>query len=69
MSNHCPVCKSTDIIKRFYVPTSKYGHLPTPPVDYCNFCGYKSEESFMLINFRLERDCKIEKILDKNGIQ
>jgi hypothetical protein len=42
------------------VPVSKYGHLPTPPVDFCDDCGFKSQESFSSINFRHQRDYKLD---------
>jgi len=66
---HCPICKSTNIKRKFFVPVSNYGHLPKPPVDLCNKCGFKSEESFSTINFRIKRDYKIEQILKEDGIQ
>ncbi len=65
---HCPVCKSTDIFMKYYIPVSKYGHLPRPKVDYCNCCGFSSGESFKEINFRQERDYKINKVIENNGI-
>jgi hypothetical protein len=64
----CPKCGSSNIRRKFYVPISKYGYLPKPPVDFCDDCEFKSEESFCSINFRNERDYKIEQIL-QNGIQ
>lgn len=65
---YCPICKSTNIKRKFIVPVSNYGHLPKPPVDLCNDCGFNSEESFSTINFRVKRDYKIEQILEKDGI-
>lgn len=69
MNFNCPVCKSTDIIRKYYVPISKEGHLPNQsPVDYCNRCGFNSEESFMIINHREKRNLNIEKILKQDGV-
>lgn len=69
MNFHCPVCKSTDIIRKYYVPISKEGHLPNQsPMDYCNCCGFKSEESFLIINHREKRNLNIEKILKQDGV-
>ena len=65
----CPFCKSTNVKRKFVVPVSNYGHLPKPPVDLCSDCGFKSEESFLTINFRIKRDYKIEQILKEDGIQ
>ena len=56
----CPKCDSLNVKRRFYVPVSKYGHLPTPPVDFCDDCGFKSQESFSSINFRHQRDYKLD---------
>ena len=64
----CPKCDSLNVNRRFYAPVSKYGHLPTPPVDFCDDCGFKSQESFSSINFRHQRDYKLEQIL-QNGVQ
>ncbi len=66
----CPKCKSLDIKKMQYVNTSIYGHLPNKgPFDICNSCGFKSKDSFSYINFRDNRDNKIEEILkNKDGI-
>ena len=64
----CPKCESLNVRRKFYVPVSKYGHLPKNPVDFCEECEFKSEESFASINFRKQRDYKIEQILE-NGIQ
>lgn len=67
---YCPKCNSLDIIKKKYVNTSIYGHLPNKgPFDICNSCDFKSEESFKVINFINRRNEKIEQILkDKDGI-
>ncbi len=63
---YCPACKSTNIKRKFVVPVSNYGHLPKPPVDLCSNCGFKSEESFSNINFRENRNYKIEQLLNKD---
>ena len=63
---YCPKCKSIDIARNYYVK-SIYGSLPGKPKDYCNSCGFASEEQFDAINFRNNRDSKLNKILD--GIQ
>ena len=62
----CPKCSSFNIRRQIYVPISRYGHLPKPPVDYCDECGFKSEVSFSILNIKLNRDTKLKEIL--NGI-
>lgn len=63
----CPRCKSSNVIRKYYVPISKYGHLPLPPVDFCVDCEFKSRESFVSINYREIRNSKLNIIL-QNGI-
>lgn len=65
---YCPICNSTKIERKFWIPVSKEGYLPKPPVDLCNDCGFVSEESFSQINFRNIRESKIQQILE-DGIQ
>lgn len=64
----CPNCNSMNIRKRFWIPASKEGHLPKPPVDLCESCGFVSEESFVSINFRNIRNIKLQQILSENGV-
>ena len=65
----CPECGSDNVKRRFIVPVSNYGHLPNKkPLDICSDCRFESNESFSDINFRNNRDRKIEQILKEDGI-
>ena len=66
MNFYCPECESTDIKTSLSEPVSNYGYLPNPLVYICKHCGFRSKESFSVINFRKNRDYKIEQILNKN---
>lgn len=61
----CPSCKSLNIRRKYHKPISKYGYLPKPPVDYCDECGFSSEESFYNINIKLNRDYKLQEIFNE----
>jgi hypothetical protein len=67
-NNCCPECNSSNIRRKFWAPISKEGHLPKPPVDFCDSCGFKSVEPFWCINLRNKRSQKIETILTEDGI-
>lgn len=64
----CPRCNSTNIITR-YIYSSVYGTIPEKPKDFCKNCGFFSYIQFETLNFINLRDDKINKIINKNGIQ
>lgn len=59
----CPECNSTDVIKKFLVPISHYGHLPTKPKDVCRRCGFQNE-CFTTLNIQNSRHEKLSQILE-----
>lgn len=65
--HYCPKCNSTNVRLEHYANISNYGSLPKKPKDMCNNCSFVSD-SFYDINFRNNRDNKIEQILKEDGI-
>lgn len=64
---NCPECGSSNISTRIVYPISNEGHLPKSPVDFCFDCEFKSEETFLSLNFKSFRDYKLQQILKSDG--